>query len=44
MKIGLIPDGYEFAWNEGHERAIFHAFQTADESGQLRSPGRRQPD
>lgn len=33
--IGFVPDGYDFVWNEGHETATFHVFQTEDGSGQL---------
>ncbi len=35
LTIGFVPAGYEFAWNEGHETAVFHVFQTEDGSGQL---------
>ncbi|HZD23736.1 MAG TPA: hypothetical protein VE569_10105 [Acidimicrobiia bacterium] len=35
LTIGFIPDGYSWVWNEGHETATFHVFQTEDESGQL---------
>ncbi len=35
LTIGFIPDGYTWVWNEGHETAIFHVFQTDDGSGQV---------
>lgn len=35
LTIGFIPDGYFFVWNEGHESATFHVFQTADGSDQV---------
>src|SRR5665811_1486268 len=30
LTIGLIPAGYAFAWNEGHETATFHTFVSTD--------------
>jgi len=35
LTIGFIPEGFAWVWNEGHETATFHTFQTADESSQL---------
>jgi hypothetical protein len=35
LTIGFIPDGFTFVWNEGHESAVFHVFQTEDETGQV---------
>jgi hypothetical protein len=35
LTIGFIPDGYFFVWNEGHESATFHVFQTEDGSDQV---------
>jgi hypothetical protein len=35
LTIGFIPDGYLFVWNEGHESATFHVFQTEDGSDQV---------
>jgi hypothetical protein len=35
LTIGFIPEGFAFVWNEGHETAVFHVFQTEDESDQL---------
>jgi len=47
LTIGFIPAGYVFAWNEGHETAIFHVFQAEEGPGQLSvgiqvSPGAQQ--
>jgi hypothetical protein len=30
LTIGVVPAGYSFAYNEGHETATFHVF-TADD-------------
>lgn len=35
LTIGFIPEGFSFVWNEGHESAVFHVFQTEDESEQV---------
>lgn len=35
LTIGFIPEGFNWVWNEGHETATFHTFQTQDESEQL---------
>lgn len=35
LTIGFIPEGFSWVWNEGHETATFHTFQTEDESEQL---------
>lgn len=35
LSIGFIPEGFSWVWNEGHETATFHVFQTEDESQQL---------
>jgi hypothetical protein len=35
LTIGFIPAGFAWGWNEGHETAKFHTFQTEDESQQL---------
>jgi hypothetical protein len=35
LTIGFIPEGFAWVWNEGHETATFHTFQTDDESGHL---------
>lgn len=35
LTVDFIPDGYAWAWNEGHETAKFHVFQTVDGSGEL---------
>ena len=35
LTIGFIPEGFTFVWNEGHETAVFHVFQTEDESEQV---------
>lgn len=35
LSIGFIPSGFTFVWNEGHETAVFHVFQTEDGSGQV---------
>lgn len=35
LTIGFIPEGFSWVWNEGHETATFHMFQTQDESEQL---------
>lgn len=35
LTIGFIPEGFTFVWNEGHETAAFHVFQTEDGSEQV---------
>lgn len=35
LTIGFIPEGFSWVWNEGHETATFHTFQTQGESEQL---------
>ncbi|MGH8923992.1 MAG: hypothetical protein ACRDWA_05025 [Acidimicrobiia bacterium] len=35
LTIACIPEGFSWVWNEGHEAATFHTFQTEDESEQL---------
>ena len=35
LTIDFVPDGYSWVWNEGHETAVFHVFQTEDGSGQV---------
>lgn len=35
LSVAFIPDGFLWVWNEGHETATFHVFQTEDESEQL---------
>ena len=35
LTIGFVPEGFGFVWNEGHETAVFHVFQTEDESEQV---------
>lgn len=35
LTIGFIPEGFTWVWNEGHETATFHTFQTQDGSEQL---------
>lgn len=35
LTIGFIPQGFTFVWNEGHETAVFHVFQTENESEQV---------
>lgn len=35
LTIGFIPEGFSFVWNEGHETATFHVFQTDAGSRQL---------
>ena len=35
LTIGYIPEGYTFVWNEGHETATFHVFESADGSDRL---------
>jgi hypothetical protein len=35
LTIGFIPEGFTFVWNEGHETAVFHVFQTEDETEQV---------
>lgn len=35
LTIGFIPEGFNWVWNEGHETATFHTFQTQDESEHL---------
>lgn len=43
LSIGFIPSGFTFVWNEGHETAVFHVFQTEDGSGQVSSNIREAP-
>lgn len=35
LTIGFIPGGFTFVWNEGHETAAFHVFQTEGGSEQV---------
>lgn len=42
LTIGFIPEGFAWVWDEGHETATFHVFQTEDGSQQL-SVGVQQP-
>jgi hypothetical protein len=35
LTVGFIPAGFTFVWNEGHETAVFHVFQTEDGSEQV---------
>lgn len=35
LTIAFIPEGFRWVWNEGHETATFHTFQTEDESETL---------
>lgn len=35
LTIGFVPEGFDWVWNEGHETATFHTFQTEDESEQI---------
>jgi hypothetical protein len=35
LTVGFIPEGFTWVWNEGHETATFHVFQTENEAGQL---------
>ncbi len=35
LTIGNLPAGFHWVWNEGHETATFHVFQTEDGSEQL---------
>ncbi len=35
LTIGFIPEGFAFLWNEGHETATFHVFQSTDASSQF---------
>lgn len=39
LSIDYIPDEFSFVWNEGHETATFHVFQTAE--GEQVSVGRQ---
>lgn len=40
LTIGFLPDGFTFVWNEGHETATFHVFESADATLQF-SVGRQ---
>jgi hypothetical protein len=35
LTIGNLPAGFNWVWNEGHETATFHVFQTEDGSQEL---------
>ena len=41
LTLSYIPDGFTFKWNEGHESADFHVFESAD--GSEFSVGRHRP-